>query len=129
MIFTIFLILAINITAYAGGLEVAGGNNLKFGTAGEFDYYVLEMSYGKDFCATHKNSPECKTMEQNPLLVLHGLWPDRKDDPTYQYSFCGLDKNPLENETWCNPSTDIRSKINLNVFDKMAEVMPGAAED
>jgi len=45
---------------------------------GEFDYYLLNLSWSPEFCATH-NSPECG---RGLGFVVHGLWP-QNDDGTY----------------------------------------------
>ena len=43
---------------------------------GAFDFYLLNLSWSPEFCATHGSSPECG----NHLgFVLHGLWPQNQD--------------------------------------------------
>ena len=37
-----------------------------------FDYYLLNLSWSPEFCATHTTAPECAV---HPAFVLHGLWP------------------------------------------------------
>lgn len=37
-----------------------------------FDYYLLNLSWSPEFCATHPGKPECA---QHLTFVLHGLWP------------------------------------------------------
>ena len=37
-----------------------------------FDYYLLNLSWSPEFCATHPDKPECA---QHLGFVLHGLWP------------------------------------------------------
>jgi len=44
--------------------------------SGDFDYYLLNLSWSPEFCATHSNSPECPS---HPGFVVHGLWPQRND--------------------------------------------------
>jgi ribonuclease T2 len=39
---------------------------------GEFDFYLLNLSWSPEFCATHGDSPECG---RNLGFVVHGLWP------------------------------------------------------
>jgi ribonuclease T2 len=39
---------------------------------GEFDFYLLNLSWSPEFCATHSDSPECG---RNLGFVVHGLWP------------------------------------------------------
>ncbi len=38
---------------------------------GVFDFYLLNLSWSPEFCATH-SSPECAS---HPGFVVHGLWP------------------------------------------------------
>jgi ribonuclease T2 len=43
-------------------------------TAGQFDYYLLSMSWSPTYCLTHpENSAECGARGYG--LILHGLWP------------------------------------------------------
>ncbi|MEO6910320.1 MAG: ribonuclease T2 [Edaphobacter sp.] len=37
-----------------------------------FDYYLLNLSWSPEFCATHPNANECA---QHLAFTLHGLWP------------------------------------------------------
>jgi ribonuclease T2 len=39
---------------------------------GEFDFYLLNLSWSPEFCATHGESPECA---RKLGFVVHGLWP------------------------------------------------------
>ncbi len=39
---------------------------------GQFDFYLLSLSWSPEFCATHGDSPECG---RNLGFVVHGLWP------------------------------------------------------
>ncbi|MCE4553897.1 ribonuclease T2 [Pelomonas cellulosilytica] len=42
--------------------------------AGQFDYYVLSLSWAPEYCKTHpKDEAECGV--NRPGFVLHGLWP------------------------------------------------------
>jgi len=41
-------------------------------TTQSFDYYLLNLSWSPEFCATHPGKPECA---QHLTFVLHGLWP------------------------------------------------------
>src|ERR1700678_3970154 len=43
------------------------------GTPGQFDYYLLTMSWAPEFCHSHGDSPECTG--QHFGFVVHGLWP------------------------------------------------------
>lgn len=62
--------------------------------AGEFDYYVLSLSWSPTWCALEgdaRNSPQCHTREDFGW-VLHGLWPQfHRGWP----SFCNtIERNP-----------------------------------
>ena len=47
-------------------------------TAGQFDYYLLSMSWSPTYCLTHpENSAECGGRGYG--LILHGLWPQYED--------------------------------------------------
>jgi ribonuclease T2 len=41
-----------------------------------FDYYLLNLSWSPEFCATHATAPECA---QHLGFVLHGLWPQNNN--------------------------------------------------
>lgn len=43
---------------------------------GNFDFYLLNLSWSPEFCATHPVSPECSA---HPGFVVHGLWPQNSD--------------------------------------------------
>src|ERR1700679_1598916 len=43
------------------------------GTPGQFDYYVLTLSWAPEFCHSHGDSPECQGGHYG--FVVHGLWP------------------------------------------------------
>jgi len=49
--------------------------------AGEFDYYVLSLSWSPTWCSIEgdaRNSPQCDESE-NFGWILHGLWPQYED--------------------------------------------------
>ena len=53
----------------------------KSGTPGQFDYYLLSLSWAPDFCArtdSQRNSRECATGNQIGFIV-HGLWPQNEN--------------------------------------------------
>jgi len=65
----IFLTLLLSITALTARAE---GER-----AGEFDYYVMALSWSANWCAIEgdaRNSPQCDTSEDHGW-ILHGLWP------------------------------------------------------
>jgi ribonuclease T2 len=43
---------------------------------GHFDYYLLNLSWSPEFCATLASSPQCAA---HAGFVLHGLWPQNRD--------------------------------------------------
>ncbi len=43
---------------------------------GVFDFYLLNLSWSPEFCATHPDKPECSAQSG---FVLHGLWPQNND--------------------------------------------------
>jgi len=50
-------------------------------TPGNFDFYLLTLSWAQEFCATHPSSRsafECDT-KRHYGLVVHGLWPQNND--------------------------------------------------
>lgn len=61
--------------------------------AGEFDYYVMALSWSANWCAIEgdaRNSPQCNSSEDHGW-ILHGLWPQfHRGYP----SFCQTAKRP-----------------------------------
>lgn len=49
-----------------------------YGTAGQFDFYILEFSWPADFCLSHSSEPGCSnpTAWQQTNFTLHGMWPN-----------------------------------------------------
>ena len=41
---------------------------------GNFDFYLLSLSWSPDFCAGHATAPECSGVKKYGF-VIHGLWP------------------------------------------------------
>jgi ribonuclease T2 len=98
----------------------------KFGQSGQFDYYVFEMTYRIDFCLTHSTDASCASADANQPMSLHGLWPDRNDDPSNKYSFCGYSNNPIGKLPWCSPSIDVKAQMSPDVLNQLSAVMQGA---
>lgn len=42
------------------------------GAPGDFDFYLLTLSWSPEFCSTHRSAAECAA---HAGFVLHGLWP------------------------------------------------------
>src|SRR3974390_1701145 len=53
--------------ASAGKIANANGN---------FDYYLLNLSWSPEFCHSHPSAAECA---EHATFVLHGLWPQNFD--------------------------------------------------
>jgi ribonuclease T2 len=81
----IFLALLISLTAMPAHAE---GER-----AGEFDYYVMALSWSANWCALEgdaRNSPQCDAREDHGW-TLHGLWPQfHRGYPSY----CQTAKRP-----------------------------------
>jgi len=70
---------AVAVTAcFSMGLSLPMGRHRPPGDTpqGQFDYYVLALSWAPNYCASHPNdhSNECRAGQQ-ANFVLHGLWP------------------------------------------------------
>jgi ribonuclease T2 len=50
----------------------------------DFDFYLLALSMHSTFCADHERLAECR-MEAAPPLVIHGLWPERRQSGAYPH--------------------------------------------
>ena len=64
---------------------------------GDFDFYLLSMSWSPEFCATHPSSPECSA---HPGFVVHGLWP-QNDDGSYPER-CSTAAGPANPQQYTN---------------------------
>ncbi|HEX4747971.1 MAG TPA: ribonuclease T2 [Bryobacteraceae bacterium] len=42
---------------------------------GQFDYYLLSLSWSPEYCYSHRESPECSGARHYGFIV-HGLWPE-----------------------------------------------------
>ena len=51
-------------------------NNATSAEPGDFDFYLLNLSWSPEFCFHHSDSPECAA---HPGFVVHGLWPENID--------------------------------------------------
>ncbi len=64
------------------------------GTPGQFDYYLLTLSWSPEFCHSHPDKPECQSGHH--AFVVHGLWPQYADGyPEHCSTAPGL-ANPAE---------------------------------
>tara|TARA_R110002049_G_scaffold250509_3_gene424866 strand:+ start:1214 stop:1843 length:630 start_codon:yes stop_codon:yes gene_type:complete len=68
--------------------------------AGEFDYYVLSLSWSANWCALEgdaRRSPQCDDSTENGWIV-HGLWPQyERGFPTYCRSTFGPPSRGMTN--------------------------------
>jgi ribonuclease T2 len=77
------------ITSFAIPNAVSAQNR---GTPGQFDFYVLTLSWSPDYCAKNSDPQQCKAGKKLGF-VLHGLWPQ------YQKGYpanCSTEKLPLK---------------------------------
>ncbi len=100
------------------------------GTDGDFDYYVLALSWQPAFCETQSRKPECQSQDNGRFdttnFVLHGLWPNQDNDPSHAFAYCGQSNAIISTDKdgdWCQLpdlplSTDVEH--DLSIF------MPGA---
>ncbi len=79
--------------------------------AGEFDYYVMALSWSPNWCELEgdaKNSPQCDTREDHGW-ILHGLWPQfHQGWPSYCRT---VERNPSRSQT--NEMADIMGTSGL----------------
>ncbi len=59
------------------------------GEAGNFDFYLMNLSWSPEFCSIQGTSPECAA---HPGFILHGLW-TQNNDGTYPV-FCTEEAAP-----------------------------------
>jgi ribonuclease T2 len=90
---------------------------------GLFDSYNLSITYHNDFCLQFPQDAECTTKPVLQGLSLHGLWPDKKDDPKNTYIYCGLPASSVKQ--WCDPSIDVKNQMSQEEFNALAAIQPG----
>ena len=61
------------VLAAAGYSKHHGSRQAAQGTPGQFDYYLLTLSWSPEFCHSHADKPECQAGHHG--FVVHGLWP------------------------------------------------------
>ncbi|MCP4613201.1 MAG: ribonuclease T2 [Planctomycetes bacterium] len=97
--------------------------------AAEFDYYVLALSWEPAFCETHPEKLECALQTETRFdathFVLHGLWPNRNNDPNHTFSYCDVSQNQIRLDKggdWCDlPGLE----LSTDVTQRLDETMPG----
>lgn len=103
--------------------------NPAWAATGDFDYYVLALSWEPAFCETKPGKPECKSQTEDRYdashFVLHGLWPNKTNEESPAY--CGVSQSQIKkdkNNNWCDlPDLDLSRTVETD----LQEVMPGAA--
>lgn len=106
-------------------------SNIPWATAdGDFDYYILALSWQPAFCETKQYKPECASQNNGRFdatnFVLHGLWPNQNDDPSHTFAYCGQSNDIINTDKasdWCElPDLPLSTAVesDLNIF------MPGA---
>lgn len=120
----------------SSGQDVSNPNsdttsNMPWATAdGDFDYYILALSWQPAFCETKAYKPECASQNNGRFdatnFVLHGLWPNQNDDPSHTFAYCGQSNDIINTDKasdWCElPDLPLSTAVesDLNIF------MPGA---
>ncbi|WP_353571651.1 hypothetical protein [Candidatus Albibeggiatoa sp. nov. BB20] len=98
--------------------------------SGEFDHYVLALSWLPAFCELHGRKPECRKQTAKDYSArnfsLHGLWPSRK--ARQGYSYCDMESSTFKqykNMAWCRmPKLDL-SKPTRN---ELKQSMPASVQ-
>ncbi len=101
------------------------------GADGDFDYYVLALSWQPAFCETKPDKEECETQTANRYdaanFALHGLWPNVKGDDAHNFGYCDVAQSVIrqdESSDWCDmPEVELSD----DVWQDLTRLMPGAA--
>lgn len=91
---------------------------------GEFDSFVLAMSYENDFCLANPKKSECQDGYDHYGMVLHGLWPNKDNDSKHAYQYCALTQKQFGRD-WCALDTDVAAQMTFDEYLELLEVMPG----
>jgi ribonuclease T2 len=97
-------------------------------SAGQFDSYTFSLEWLPEFCAT-QHGDECASLSAGQWaaknLSLHGMWPDKANDPSHSYSYCGVPSSVRSldhKDSWCQmPSPG----ISAGTMNGLSGVMPG----
>ncbi len=84
---------------------------------------VLVLSWHNSFCETHSNKKECKRDggEAKNHLVLHGLWPQPRDNV-----YCGVDEKIIKLDKAKRWNALPKLNLSKEVKELMAIYMPGS---
>lgn len=74
----------------SGDRVVRRGRSEQGDQPGNFDFYVLNLSWSPEFCTTHPENPQCAA---RPGFIVHGLWP-QNNDGTYPENCVGMPTPP-----------------------------------
>jgi ribonuclease T2 len=88
----------------ASGPRPRRGRSEEAATPGQFDFYLLNLSWSPEFCATHSDSPECG---HGLGFVVHGMWPQDTNGNYPQH--CGDAPGPTNPQA----DTDIIPTVSL----------------
>jgi ribonuclease T2 len=66
------------------------GRSMQGDQPGDFDFYVLNLSWSPEFCTTHPDNAQCAA---RPGFIVHGLWP-QNNDGTYPENCVGMPAPP-----------------------------------
>ncbi|MGA7157949.1 MAG: ribonuclease T [Acidobacteriaceae bacterium] len=77
------LSLTLAIVCLSGAFSAQSAHAQHKGKAGQFDFYLMNLSWSPEFCSIQGTSPECAA---HPGFILHGLW-TQNDDGSYPV-FC-----------------------------------------
>ena len=95
--------------------------------AGDFDYYILSLSWQSAFCEMNQQKPECQKQANGDYsatnFALHGLWPNRSGDKKHRYAYCGVEASVIRLDKkgrWCDQKP-------VYAEPELAEKMPGVS--
>ncbi|MBN1876626.1 MAG: hypothetical protein JXA33_20540 [Anaerolineae bacterium] len=98
---------------------------------GDFDYYVLALSWQPAFCETESDKTECVTQSGSRYdahnFALHGLWPNLEDDPNHTLGYCDVTKAVIRQDQasdWCALP---QLSLSETVWTELTTFMPGTA--
>ncbi len=97
----LLLVIGLTICVGMGNAWAADRANV----AGQFDYYVMSLSWSPEYCASSNNPSSTQCGERRYSLVVHGLWP--------QYENGGF---PAD----CS----VRTTVPKPIVDSMLDIMP-----
>ena len=89
---------------------------------GDFDHYILALSWQSAFCESKRKKPECRAQTDNNFsasnFVLHGLWPNR-------VNYCQVPKRIIKKDKrqWCKTPA---LELSKSVRKQLSDFMPGS---